>query len=255
MTFLREETCPGCQRKIEIYEVEVIGGPKKGELIEWKKGCKCEDLEMAKKAEENQKKAITRKMQDMFNRHSLISRDLESATFEGFEPQNKSQDYAKRSCMKYVEIFNPNEPRNLLLYGDYGLGKSHLAKSITDGVMANGYSAIFISVPKLLRKIKSTYSNQSELNEDDIISHLEQVDLLVLDDLGAEKTSDWTSERIFDIIDSRQGMSTIYTTNYNLNDLQAKIGERNFSRVVNRDTTGLEFMGKNHRLSNFKGDE
>ena len=255
MTFLSEETCHGCQRKIEVYEVEVIGGPNKGDLIEWKKGCVCEDIQMAEKAKENRAKAITRKMQEIFESHSLISRDLEKANFENFEPKNKQQDYAKRSCMKYVQIFERENPRNLLLYGNYGLGKSHLAKSVTDGLIEKGFSAIFISVPKLLRKIKSTYSNDSEVSEDEIINHLEQVDLLVLDDLGAEKQSDWTIERIFDIIDSRQGMSTIYTTNYTLNDLRAKIGERNFSRVVNQDTTSLEFSGKNYRLSNFEGDE
>lgn len=255
MTFLREETCNGCQKKISVYEVEIIGGPNKGNTIEWRKGCICEDIELAKQAEKNHKKMQLRKMQEVFNRNSLISKDLEKASLENYKSTNKSQSYAKKVSERYVEVFDLEEPRNLLFYGNYGLGKSHLAKGIADGVMEKGFTAIFISVPKLLRKIKSTYSRNSEINEDEIITMLEKVDLLILDDLGAEKSSEWEGERIFDIIDSRQGKHTIYTTNFVPEDLMNKLGERNFSRVVNKDTNILELTGENYRLQDLAGGE
>lgn len=253
MTFLRKEMCNGCKRKIEVYEIEIIGGPQKGKTMEWKKGCVCEDIELAKKAKEHYNEMKLRKMQEIFNRNSLISKDLEKATFENYLPKNKSQEYAKKVSMRYVEIFDLEKPRNLSFHGSFGLGKSHLAKSIADGVMEKGFTAIFISVPKLLRKIKSTFSNKSDVNADEILTMLEKVNLLILDDLGAENHTDWVAETVFDIIDSRQGKHTIYTTNYSPDDLIEKLGERNFSRVFNQDTTILEVEGENHRLQKFKG--
>ena len=253
MTFQKEEICEGCQKKIKVYSIQIMGGENKGQWQEWRKGCVCEEMKMAKQAIDNKKNQKLRRTKEIFNRNSLISKDLEKASFDNFEPNNDLQKYMKKVSGRYVDIFKLDEPRNLVFSGSFGLGKSHLAKAIADGIMGNDYTAIFISVPKLLRKIKSTYSNESKINEDDIIQTLEQVDCLILDDLGAEKSSDWTAERIFDIIDSRQGKHTVYTTNYTPDDLVKRLGERNFSRVINRDTTVLEVEGNNYRLQDMKG--
>lgn len=233
-----------------------MGGPDKGKPIEVTYGCKCEDIALAKQAQENQKLSEMRRVRQHFDYYSLISKRLKKATLENYEPQNKSQQIAKESVRKYIEIFDIEEPINLLFTGGYGVGKSHLAKSITDGIMQKEnpdtnrkYTAIFISVPKLLRKIRSTYNQHSEISESDIFEVLETVDVLVLDDIGAERQNDWTDERLFDIIDSRQGMHTIYTSNYNEKDLFDLLGERNFSRIVNEDTKILEILGENYRLN------
>lgn len=256
MTFLREGVCEGCQYPIKVYKTEIMGGPDKGKPIEVTYGCKCEDIALAKQAQENQKLSEMRRVRQHFDYYSLISKRLKKATLENYEPQNKSQQIAKESVRKYIEIFNIDNPINLLFTGGYGVGKSHLAKSITDGIMQKEnpdtnrkYTAIFISVPKLLRKIRSTYNRHSEISESDIFEVLETVDVLVLDDIGAERQNDWTDERLFDIIDSRQGMHTIYTSNYNEKDLFDLLGERNFSRIVNEDTKILEILGENYRLN------
>lgn len=267
MTFLREETCGGCDRKVEIYDLEIIGGSRKGETIEWKKGCVCDEIELANKSIKSRRKLVRDKMEDFFSENSLINKDLQKATFENYLPENKSQSFAKRTAQRYVEVFDLDKPRNLSFHGTFGIGKSHLAKAICDGVMAketkenegkqgkHGYNVIFISVPKLLRKIKSTFDKDSDINEDEMLRYLEETDLLVLDDLGAENATHWSYQVIFDIVDSRQGKNTIYTTNYMPDDLIEKLGERNFSRVVNQDTNVIEIDGDNHRLKRFRGDE
>lgn len=269
MTLVKETVCDGCGFPIRIYETEMIGGPKKGEKTYIKPrenvngtdfGCRCEDIKIAEHAISNKKEAEIKKVKDMFSRYSLINRDLLNATFENYEPKNKSQAIAKRTAERFVDIFSLDKPNNLVFYGGYGVGKSHLAKSITDKVMEtkkeghSRYTAIYISVPKLLRKIRSTYNSDAQVSEDQIYHMLEITDLLVLDDLGSENQSDWAEERLFDLIDSRQGMSTIYTMNFKPEDLMERIGERNFSRVINNDTVILEVKGENYRLKNFKGE-
>ena len=255
MTLVREGVCEGCKYPIKVYETKLIGGPRKGERVEITYGCKCEDIKLAKQALENKERSEKRRVKEYFDYYSLISDRLKKATLDNYIPQNKSQQIAKESVKKYIEIFDINNPINLLFIGGYGVGKSHLAKCITDGIMKKEnpetkrkYTAIFISVPKLLRKIRSTYNRNSEISEADIFEILEEVDLLVLDDIGAERQNDWTDERLFDIIDSRQGKHTIYTSNYNERDLLNLLGERNFSRIVNEDTKIIEIIGDNYRL-------
>src|SRR5690625_483297 len=153
MTLVREGDCDGCGYPIKVYETEIIGGPNKGEAIEVTYGCKCEDIELARQAKENKERSEARRVREHFDYYSLISKRLKKATLENYKPQNRSQEIAKRSIEKYIEIFDLDEPINILFTGGYGVGKSHLAKSITDGVMQKEnpktkrkYTAIFISV-------------------------------------------------------------------------------------------------------------
>ncbi|WP_193065317.1 ATP-binding protein [Oceanobacillus oncorhynchi] len=251
MTFLREETCE-CGEDVKVYEMEIGIGPRKGEMIESKIGCKCEDIKLANEAVNRRNRLKVDKMKTVFDKHSLINRELQQATFENYESSNPSQDKALKISRRFVEVFDKDKPINLLFAGAYGVGKSHLAKSITDGIISKGFSSIFISVPKLLTKFRSSYNKDSDYSESDLIDALSTVDVLILDDLGAEKDSDWSWEKLFEIVDSRQGLHTIYTSNYSPEDLIVKMGERNFSRIVNRDTTTVEIKGDNYRLGNFK---
>lgn len=254
MTLVEEKYCEGCGEQVKVYRMRIIGGPSKGKEILSNVGCKCEDLRMAREAMANYERMKLERLKEQFDRHSLINPRLQKATLDGYEPKNESQAVAKKAVIDFIANFSKDEPKNLLFFGSYGVGKSHLAKVITDGVMEKGFTTIFISVPKLLRKVRSTYSRDSEIREDDIFSMLESVDLLVLDDLGAERKSvdsknEWADERIFDLIDSRQGLSTIYTTNFPPEDLFEMFGERNFSRIMNEDTDLIEVRGENHRLA------
>lgn len=263
MTLQNTMVCD-CGEEVEIYETEIPIGPRKGEKTEIKKGCKCEDIRLARQARETENRLKTRKMQEIFDKHSLINKDLQQASFSTYEAMNQSQAKAKRIAERFVEVFDKDNPKNLLFCGAYGVGKSHLAKSITDEVMKKTYtvtkngrterrhcSAVFISVPKLLTKFRTTYNKSTDYSEGDLIEMLNRVDVLVLDDLGAEKSTEWAWEKLFEIIDSRQGLHTIYTSNYVPDDLINRLGERNFSRVVNRDTTVVEIDGDNYRLGNF----
>ncbi len=237
--------------EIKIYEMEMMFGPEKGKMFTGKMGCKCEDMKLAEEALKEREALKVKKMQSIFNEHSLINRELQDATFDNYESKNKSQEKAKKISERFVEVFSKDEPINLVFTGAYGIGKSHLAKSITDGVIDKGYSSIFISVPKLLTKFRSSYNKEAKFSEGEVIEALNSVDVLVLDDLGAEKKSDWSWEKVFEIVDSRQGMHTIFTTNFETKELKNKLGDRNFSRIVNRDTTVVKIEGDNHRLGKF----
>ncbi|GED13785.1 ATP-binding protein [Aneurinibacillus migulanus] len=186
------------------------------------------------------------KLQRIFDENSLIPKKLLPATFDNYRPGNKSQVWAKQKCWEYADFFDPEESSNLLMTGPYGVGKSHLAKSIQNRLIENGYTCIYISTPKLLTKIRSTYNRESEYSELELLEVIEQVDCLVLDDIGAENGTDWTESKVFEVVESRLGKHTIYTTNLSGKQLEKQIGERNMSRLM-QDTETLQVIGEDYR--------
>lgn len=194
----------------------------------------------------------------IFNKESIINDRLKQATFENYEPTNESQEKAKAIVKRYVDNFSIDNPVPLMLRGDYGLGKSHLAAAAVKELAEKNITSIFISVPKLLTKIKSTWDKQSETTEEEILSALEAVDCLVLDDLGAEQTKrdpngniPWSVTKLFEIIDARIGKHTIFTTNLDNQELQEHLGPRNYSRAM-EGVHPIKLTGEDYRLRKFK---
>lgn len=242
-----------CKESVKLVRMEIALGPDKGKMFEGVQGCKCEELRLAKEVYmDYQRRMFT----GLFDKHSLINPNLQKVSFEDYEPTNDSTKKAKEICVSYAVGFSINHPKNILMVGSYGLGKSHLAVSIAKHLMLKQFTCIFISVPKLLTKIRSTYNKKSEHTEDQLLKQLEQVDLLVLDDIGSEQSKSkddgesWAVSKLFEIIDSRVGKHTIYTTNLSGKELQDRIGPRSFSRMM-QDTTIIKMDGNDYRLKDF----
>jgi DNA replication protein DnaC len=215
-----------------------------------------EDKILAEQTLEAHARMTKRKVKDAFDQNSLVNENLKRASFDTYIPPSKELVEAKQKIMDFVRLFNPKESKNLLLVGTYGTGKSHLSYAATKSLLDAGHSCLFLSVPKLLTKIKETYNAKSKLSEEDLFEYIQQVDLLVLDDLGAEYTNkrnendNWAQTKIFEVVDSRAGKSTIYTTNLKSADLEAKVNERNFSRILD-NTEIIKMNGKDFRRKQF----
>lgn len=136
--------------------------------------------------------------------------------------------------------------RGLFLTGPRGTGKTHLAVAImrqicmleaTRSVVTRQYMRsmpIFISVPDLLLEIRDSYRDGAEETERHVIERYSNIPTLILDDLGAEKTTEWALQTLFVIIDRRYRnvLRTIITSNLSLEELSGKIGDRIASRIA-----------------------
>lgn len=247
---LDTEICKGCGEEVKIVQFPLIAGPDKGKMVTGRDGCICEDLRLAQEAIESREQVKKEKALDLFNEKSLINDDLKQATLKNYRPQNASQQKALEWSVDYCKTFHPRTSKNALYQGTYGLGKSHLSVGIVSYLIKRGYTCIFTSVPKLFTKIKSTYDRNSDTKETDLLEALEVVDLLVLDDLGAEQASDWQLSKLFEVIDTRAGKPTIYTTNHNSMTLAEQVGNRNFDRLLHNVEIlvleGQSFRKKQH---------
>lgn len=155
---------------------------------------------------------------------SGMERRFLNRTFANFTETADNQralQHAKRYAEKFDEMMpnGGNPPRieknGLLLTGSYGTGKTHLAASIANELMARGKTVICMTMIDMLGKIKSSFERR-ELHEDEIMDKYKQVQLLIIDDLGSEQPSEWGICKIYTIVNARYEayMPTIFTTNY-----------------------------------------
>ena len=162
----------------------------------------------------------------------------------GISPRKKMQNVFD-FCLKYARTFNENS-ENLLLFGKTGLGKTHLSLSIANEVINKGYGVIYDSMPNLMDKIeREKFSNEDA----ETLKAVLDCDLLILDDLGAEFSTQFVVSSVYNIINSRinLGKATIISTNLDFKELETKYSERLVSRLLG-EYTSLRFLGSDIRI-------
>lgn len=153
-----------------------------------------------------------------------------TVTFDTFKGGNKYVTSLKRYTEKPIE--------SIYLYGKCGSGKTHLAVSVMRELYKNRkdifQDVIFQSVPELLLEIRQTFRNNSEDTEADIIERYSSYKHLILDDFGAEKSSEFTIASLYLIINRRlnNNLSTLVTSNLTINEVEEQINARLASRFA-----------------------
>jgi DNA replication protein DnaC len=128
-----------------------------------------------------------------------------------------------------------DEGEGLWLMGDVGTGKTTLAMLVSKAAVEAGRTVAIYSLPRLLSRIRRTYDAETgEQSYLEFFRRLTEVDLLHIDDLGAEKRSDWVLEQLYAIINERyeSQRSVMVTTNLDQAALEEQIGPRTVSRLV-----------------------
>jgi DNA replication protein DnaC len=170
--------------------------------------------------------------------------------------QNERLISAVAKARRFVEGF-PAVTKGLCLIGPPGIGKTHIAVSVLKTLVTEkGARGLFYDVRDLLRVIRSTYNPVVRTAEMDILRPVMDAELLVLDDLGAEKPSEWVEETMNLIVNTRynERRPTIFTTNYEdlpdeaeLDALRVRVGFRLHSRL-HEMCDFLEYDGGDYRM-------
>ncbi len=145
---------------------------------------------------------------------------------------------------------NVRAGRGRWFYGDVGTGKTLLAMLISKAAIDAGLSVAIYSVPRLLAEIKETYEESSPGSYMELFRRLCEVDLLHLDDLGAERRTEWVLEQLYSIVNERwqEERSIVVTTNLELGDLREQVGWRTVSRLMEICGDPIPVMGPDRRI-------
>ena len=155
----------------------------------------------------------------------------EHCTLESFTAGNPSLSAAREKAMLYCNGYPylgpADEGLGLLFTGDNGVGKTHLAVSVLRELYTvKGARGEFWDFHELIREIKNSYNPETRTTELQVLSPVVETDILLLDDLGAWKMTDWMNDTLFFILNSRYmaKRATLITTNFQDVDVKAALG-------------------------------
>jgi DNA replication protein DnaC len=167
-------------------------------------------------------------------RYRSVSLDAPPVSDMARDPRSRAAVDRVRGFLDDLDA-NLAAGRGLWLMGDVGTGKTTLAMLVSRTAIEAGHSVAIYSLPRLLARIRRTYD--AATREDSYLPFFERltsVDLLHIDDLGAEKSSDWVLEQLYSIVDERYQAerAMIVTTNLGADQLEEQIGPRIVSRLT-----------------------
>jgi DNA replication protein DnaC len=141
------------------------------------------------------------------------------------------------------------EGRGIWFTGDVGTGKTTLAMLVSKAAMEADHTVAIYSLPRLLAMLRDTYGDASPYSLTDLIDRLCAVELLHVDDVGAEQTSPWVLEQLYTIVNTRyeDGRALVLTTNLDEEHLERQIGSRTVSRIFEMCGTPLPMFGDDQR--------
>ena len=147
-------------------------------------------------------------------------------TFGAFNPEGNGglAEHEKRSLQSakaYVQRWANNPNGWLSLHGPYGVGKTHLAVAVAAEREERGDTVFFATVADLLDYLRATFAPDSPITHDDLLDHIRTADVLVLDDMGAERSTPFAEDKLFQIVGYRyeERLPTIITTSDKIEDI------------------------------------
>lgn len=135
--------------------------------------------------------------------------------------------------IKEILVNQMKKKEGIYIYGPAGTGKTHLACALAQQILANNIGVMFINTSEFLEKLRQEF-NEIDSNKESYLKEAMDFDgVLIIDDIGAEKASDWTRERLYLIINKRyeEMKPIIFTSNCDMDVLEEKLGDRIASRI------------------------
>ena len=231
--------CSKCNTKVQT-RVEFMGIKK---IVRCVCACKRKELESYEDRKKQEEK-------DRQRRICFEETNMKNWTFENDDRQNARISDAMQNYVKNFTDFR-KDGKGFLLYGPVGTGKSYYAASIANALIDNGYSCLMTNFARLTNKIQGMYEGKQEY-----IDSLNRYSLLIIDDLGVERKTEYMAEQVYNIIDARyrSGLPFIITTNLTWEEL-TKPSEIAYSRIYDRVVERcfpVEVTGISRRRQNVK---
>ncbi|MBA6120778.1 MULTISPECIES: ATP-binding protein [Pseudomonas] len=202
--------------------------------------CRWEAINRSPMDVEKYKAAMTSKSAERINDlliGSGITPRFRECTLESFSTNGEEEKArALAACKAYVDRFTEHyrDGRSMILTGNVGTGKTHLASAMVQAVIRRyGAEALIVPVAEVFRVAKGAMTKGADYDERDVINELAEVDLLVIDEVGAQRGSEYEQALLHEVIDRRYQLvvPTILVSNLPADELKAFIGDRALDRL------------------------
>ncbi len=222
--------CPTCKGAGYLRADVPYGHPSFGKPI----ACECKEAERKAKRR--------RQLQEMSNLGAFYDK-----SFRNFNTRVPGIQEAFSCACEFAQ--NPNGW--LLLIGPNGCGKTHLAAAIANQSLEDGALVLFATVPDLLDHLRAAFAPTSSEVYDQLFARMREAEVLVLDDLGAQQSSPWANEKLFQLLNYRYNSRFPTVITANSRGLQG-IDERIRSRLTDASlvTTVILDRAKDYRPNN-----
>ena len=213
--------------------------------------CNCEFFKKRDEyAQQASQKLLRQRIEEFKELSHLSDDDIESLK----KPYQKTAYNIKAydKCKAYIDGFDSNTEKGFLFIGNPGTGKSYLCKKIAYAVLKKFKSVLFITANDIVENQKQRIQDKELINMKD---YAFDVDLLILDDLGAESNSEYNASIIFDVVNRRleQRKPTLYTSNLTIQELKDYDGKgRIYDRILASVIDVYSFTGESFRKKKFE---
>lgn len=227
--------CGQChtRRQVEVNMPDLKAvpfDPKKKVRVKMPVSCRCRAERRYQEEQMLQQDKDMRAMEAL-KRQSLMDERLRDVSFDSFRKTNDNA-YNLKLCLRYANHFDEMLAKNqgLLFYGGVGTGKTFAAACIANHLLNQRIPVIMTSFVKLLESMQGFSEDDSAL-----IARLNRAKLLIIDDLGAERSTDYALEKVYDIVDSRYRakLPIVLTTNLSMTELKESTDIR-YTRIYDR---------------------
>ena len=237
--------CSDCNGRLEVM-ITLFGKTRKVGCI-----CKCQQEAIMAEEEAIKKRDKMRRISEM-RKSGFTDKTLMECTFEH---DDGSQPKVLHIAKNYVENFDKMKEggKGLLFYGGVGTGKTYAAASIANALIDKGIPAMVTNFTRIANKLQEKFDKKQTY-----LDNLNKFDLLVLDDLAAERSTEYMQEIVYNVIDSRYraGLPMIITTNLSIESIK-KPANATDSRIYDRlleKCFPVEVKGQSHRRKNIKAE-
>lgn len=238
--------CSECKEPLEIKRM-YLGKMRKLPVI-----CNCRKKEV-EEFEERQKKRRHEEYINSIKNIGIPDEEYRKWRFAADDMRMpKITNVCKKYYMKWDYVYTQNH--GMILHGDTGTGKTFYAACIANALAERGVNVLITNIPTLITKMSHDFEREKE----EVLERISKVPLLILDDFGVERTSDYTIEKIYEIIDTRyrSGKPLIITTNNDVENWFKSTDirmERIYSRIREMCSITMQKMaGKERRYEIFE---
>lgn len=231
--------CSICKGKVQT-KINVFGEDRIVRCI-----CECRIKEIEAEEQEKKRQQFEKRRVKCFAESNMASWT--------FAADDRKTPKISDAMQRYVDNFPEfrKDGKGLLLYGNVGTGKTYFAACVANALIDKGYLAMMTKFSRLTNQIQGKFEGKQEF-----IDNLNFYDLLIIDDLGVERTTEFMQETVYNIIDGRyrSGLPFIITTNLTIDEIKKPQNiscSRIYDRILER-CFPVEVSGGSRRRQNVR---